>query len=100
MLVLIFFLVFVVGVVVGGFFINTLSADHFGVSGAVRWALLGVAYAVLEYLFRTIAGSIPPILQGLVELAILVSAYMLAFMLVPAKRTPGKASPKQPLSHS
>ena len=72
----------------GGFLINILCEDdmYYGTGGAVRWACLGLAYALSLQAFRLVEGSLPNVygLQEIIEFALIGIAYVVIFKILPS----------------
>lgn len=72
----------------GGFLINILCEDdmYYGSGGAVRWACLGLTYALSLQAYRLVEGSLPNIygLQEMIEFALIGTAYGVIFKILPS----------------
>ena len=72
----------------GGFIINLVFEDerYYGTGGAVRWACLGLAYALSLQAYRLVEGSLPNVygLQEIIEFALIGIAYVVIFKTIPS----------------
>jgi hypothetical protein len=85
--VIIFIITLLILIGLGGLMINALfSSDiHFGVSGVIRWGLVGTLDAALMKLYPSLWTGISYTfaLQKIIELAIVPISYVIAFKVFP-----------------
>ena len=77
----------VAATILGGKTIYALFKEevYYGAGGAVRWGCLGVSYALILHLSRWVGASLSDSvgLQGIVEIALFATAYLVIFKILP-----------------
>ncbi len=86
-------LIMAVPFAIGSTVISTLSERHFGLPGALRWAVMGVLYGVLACLIQFLFPS-DTIVRYMLLFAALCLSYALVFYLAPLVH--GKFLPNNP----